>query len=71
MFLTYKLRTYAKLNFLKIELTIRIKMDLALNNLQRLNCHKRPNQPTNQHQSFACRHLNGYTYMIFKQIVCK
>ena len=29
----------------EIELTIYIKMDLALNNLQRLICHK-PNQPT-------------------------
>ena len=29
-----------KLNYLKIELIIYIKMDLALNNLQRLICHK-------------------------------
>ena len=40
MFLTIKLCTYAKLNFLKIEQIIYIKMDLALNNLQRLICHK-------------------------------
>ena len=37
MFLT-KLCTHAKL--FEIELTIRIKMDLVLNNLQRLICHK-------------------------------
>ena len=36
----------AELNFLK-ELIICLKMDLALNNLQRLICHKN-NQPTNQ-----------------------
>ena len=40
MFLTIKLCTYAKLNFLKIEQIIYIKIDLALNNLQRLICHK-------------------------------
>ena len=33
----------------EIELTICMKMDLALNNLQRLICHKtQTNQPTNQ-----------------------
>ena len=46
MFLTIKLSTHAKLNYFKIKLTICIKMDLALNNLQRLFCHKI--QPTNQ-----------------------
>ena len=40
MFLTIKVCTNAKLNFLKIELTICIKMDLALNNQQILLCHK-------------------------------
>ena len=44
MFLTIKLGTHAKLNFFKIELIIYIKMDLALNNLQRLKCQK--TQPT-------------------------
>ena len=39
MFLTIKLCTHA-------ELVICIKMDLALNNLQRLICHK--TQPTNE-----------------------
>ena len=44
-----QIKTY--LNYLKTELfeikvTICIKMDLALNNLQRLICHK--TQPTNQ-----------------------
>ena len=44
MFLTIKLCTYAKLNCL-IEQIIYIKMNLALNNLQRLICHKtKPNQ---------------------------
>ena len=43
MFLTIKLCTYAKL--FSIEQIIYIKMDLALNNLQRLICHKtKPNQ---------------------------
>ena len=36
MFLTIKLCTYAKLNCFKKN----IEMDLALNNLQRLICHK-------------------------------
>ena len=40
MLLTIKLCTYAKLNFLKIELFICIKIDLALNNQQRLVCHE-------------------------------
>ena len=40
MFLTIKLCTYAKLNCFQIEQIIYIKMDLALNNLQRLICHK-------------------------------
>ena len=34
MFLTIKLCTYVKLNFFKI------KIDFALNNLERLICHK-------------------------------
>ena len=46
MFLTIKLCTHAKLNWFEIELIIYIKMDLALNNLQSLICHK--TQPTNQ-----------------------
>ena len=36
----------SKTEVFKIELIIRIKIDLALNNLQRLICHR--NQPTNQ-----------------------
>ena len=45
MFLTIKLCTYAKLNYFSIEQIIYIKMDLALNNLQRWICHKtKPNQ---------------------------
>ena len=40
MFLTIKLCTYAKLNCFQMEQIIYIKMDLALNNLQRLMCHK-------------------------------
>ena len=39
MSLSIKLCTHAKLNCLK-ELLICIKMDFALNNLQRLICHK-------------------------------
>ena len=37
MFLTIKLSTYAKPNCLKLNC---IKMDLALNNQQKLICHK-------------------------------
>ena len=45
MFLIYKLCTYAKLNFFLIEEFICIEIDLALNNLQWLICHKtQPNQ---------------------------
>ena len=51
MFLTIKMCTHAKLNFLKIELSICIKMDLALDNRQMLICHK--TQPTNQNFFFA------------------
>ena len=67
MFLTIKQFTHAELNFLKIELTICIKMDLALNNLQRLICHKNStNQPTNQP-------LNQHTEFLFYchfQVTC-
>ena len=45
MFLTVELSSYYAELF-EIELTICIKIDLALNNLQRLICHK--TQPTNQ-----------------------
>ena len=49
MFLTIKLCTHTKLNFLKVKLTICIKMDLALNNLQRLIYHKtQTNKQTNK-----------------------
>ena len=44
MFLTIKLSTQTEL--IEIELIICIKMDLTLNNLQRLICHK--TLPTNQ-----------------------
>ena len=44
MFLTIKLRTHADL--FEKERIISIKMDWALNNLQKLICHE--NQPTNQ-----------------------
>ena len=45
MFLTIKLWTHAKMNLFEIKLIIYIKIDLALNNLQRLICHKaKPNQ---------------------------
>ena len=37
MFLTIKLCTYAKMNCLKYNICI--KMDLALNNLQKFICH--------------------------------
>ena len=53
MFLTIKLCTHAKLIYFEIELTICLKMDLALNKLSRLICLK-PNQPTTQSSS-SCR----------------
>ena len=43
------------LNWIEIELTICIKMDLALNNLQRLICHK--TQPTNQPTNQSTNHI--------------
>ena len=46
MFLTIKLYSY-QTELFEIELTICIKMDLVLNNLQRLICHK--TQPTTSH----------------------
>ena len=49
MFLTIKLSTVAKLNCLKLNDST--KMDLALNNLQRLICHK--TQPTNYFKLFS------------------
>ena len=45
-FFTIKLSTHAKVNCLKKKLITCLKIDLALNNLQRLICHK--TQPTNQ-----------------------
>ena len=44
MFLTIKLCTYAKTELFYKEQIIYIKMDLALNNLQRLICHKTQQQ---------------------------
>ena len=48
-----KLCTHAKLNLFEIELIIYLKVDLALNNQQRLICHKTQttDQPTNQNIS--------------------
>ena len=40
MFLTIKLFIHANTELFEIELTICIKMDLALNNQQMLICHK-------------------------------
>ena len=40
MFLTIKLSTYAKLELFKIELCICIKVDMGLNNQQKLICNK-------------------------------
>ena len=45
MFFTIKLCTYAKLNCFQYEQIIYIKMDLALNNLQRLICHQNQTKP--------------------------
>ena len=44
MFLTVKLRTYAKLNCLKYNCLFVKKMDLALNSLQKFICYKTKNQ---------------------------
>ena len=66
MFLTLKLCTQAKLNceLFKIELTICIKMDLTLNNLQRLICHK--TQPTNQQTVNTWRVIN-FTICVWRK----
>ena len=49
MFLTIKLCTHAKTELFEIELIICLKMDLALNNSQRLICHEtQKNQSTNR-----------------------
>ena len=48
MSLTIKLCTYAKVNCFKCKQIIYIKMDLALNNLQRLMCHKTKQTKPNQ-----------------------
>ncbi len=66
MFLTLKLCTHAKLNFLKIKLSIYIKMDLALNNLQRLICHK--TQPTNK-PTVSKRHVSVLCFGAFLQAI--
>ena len=59
MFLTTKLRIYVKLNCLNV------KMDLALNNLQRLKCHKNPNKRTN-HLSIEEVHFCLNIFILFK-----
>ena len=48
IFLTIKMCTHAKLNCFEIELIIYIKMNLALNNLQRLIRHKTQQTKPNQ-----------------------
>ena len=70
--LTFKLPTYTKLNYLKKELFICIKMDLALNNLQRLICHK-PKQINTQNYTYKyiCRytHVHTMSYISWPTIV--
>ena len=56
-FLTIKLCTNAKLNYLK-KMFILITVDLALNSLQRLIYHKNTNKQTNKHLIFSlCVHI--------------
>ena len=55
MFLISKQSTQAKLNFVEIEQTICTKIDLALNKLQRLICHK-----TQPNYSFVSLCLTTY-----------
>ena len=50
----------------EIELTIYIKMDLALNNLQRLICHK--TQLTNQYPFSRLLHFTLDTYLIMLSV---
>ena len=64
MFWTIKLCTHSKLNCLKLELIICIKMDLALNNQQRLISHK--TQPTNLDQSVL--YLDTFSFVVFKEM---
>ena len=58
-FSTIKQCTYAKLNCFSIELIIYIKMDLALNNLQRLICHK--TKQTNLPVDFGAMTMKEYS----------
>ena len=59
--LTIKLCTHAKMNHLK-ELIICIKMDFALNNQERLNCH----QTQTPNPTFFIKNLffNGYSFIL-------
>ena len=55
MFLTIELCTYAGLSLFSMERIIYIKMDLALDNLQRLICHK-----TKQINIYACNDRRSF-----------
>ena len=56
--------------FFEMELTICISIDLVLNNLQKLICHKKPNQPKSQptymfinwYIHFWLHYINIYIY---------
>ena len=65
MFLTIKLCTYV----FWIEQIIYIEMDLALNNLQRLICHKtqqtKPNNNNNNNNNRKCKHV-FWLRLVFK-----
>ena len=61
MFLTIKLCTHAKLNCFKLELIIYIKMDLALNNQQKLICHK---TPTNNQLAMIYRFIVTHAHIV-------
>ena len=62
IFSTIKLCTHGKLNMFEIEPIICIKMDLALNNPQRLRCHK--TQTTNQSYFFSALSVDCYPWIL-------
>ena len=65
MFLTIKKMYSCLTELFKIEVTICVKMDLALNNLQSLICHK--TQPTNHSVTTATSLSHKSTY---QKITC-
>ena len=72
MFLTIKLCTHAKQNLKKIKLIICLKMDLALNNLQKVDMPSNPNnQPIKQVYYYYDREASPLFYLTDGVTGCK